>query len=627
MKSINQQSIAKNRTMLAYLKSSAPVFTAFALAALPSPSQAQSTWNGSSSTDWNTAANWSAGVPNGGDAFISTTSPNIATISNNFITTPVDIKVGWTGSGRLDHISGNASTGDGNWMWLGIVGNQVTYNFADTRTNGGTFTGCGQGSGNLNVGGGLQNGNILLGLDDGTVSTLNVNSSGTINGAGLFAGANGGANGIVNIDSGTLNFSGEVQIGAYFFNQGSGVDNQLNISGGTLTADIISFARGANNGASMKGTANITGGMVNSKRWFTLGFAGSASDTAAVTNSGGTINVNTVGEGVLEMGVFDATVNYFTVNSGSVTLQNNASISFGQGGNHSGTSAFTQNGGTVTFYSDSGSTIGGTGSLNLGNGGSTGTYTYDLNGGTLTVPKIQKTAVGASATFNFNGGTLKAVANNGSFLNLGAGSAAANVRNGGAIIDTVGFNVTISQGLQHSAIAGDNATDGGLTKLGNGTLTLSGANTYNGNTTVSGGTLELVQATFATDSAISISNGAQLKLDFAGNNQIGALTLNGVSQPSGVYNNLTSPTYITGTGGLVVGSIATNPTNVAFSVSGSTMALSWPADHLGWTLYSNSVGLTAVNQWFPVPGSSTVTSTNLTVSPSQANVFFRLQLQ
>src|SRR4030095_7567792 len=114
---------------------------------------------------------------------------------------------------------------------------------------------------------------------------------------------------------------------------------------------------------------------------------------------------------------------------------------------------------------------------------------------------------------------------------------------------------------------------GGLTKLGNGTLTLSGANTYNGNTTVSGGTLELVQATIAPNAAFSISNGAQLKLYFAGNNQIGALTLNGVSQPSGVYNNSTSPTYITGTGGLVVGSIATNPTNVAFSVNGSTMAL------------------------------------------------------
>jgi hypothetical protein len=50
----------------------------------------------------------------------------------------------------------------------------------------------------------------------------------------------------------------------------------------------------------------------------------------------------------------------------------------------------------------------------------------------------------------------------------------ANIRNNGAKIDTAGFNITIGQALQHSAISGDNATDGGLTKNGAGTLTLGG---------------------------------------------------------------------------------------------------------------------------------------------------------
>jgi hypothetical protein len=74
------------------------------------------------------------------------------------------------------------------------------------------------------------------------------------------------------------------------------------------------------------------------------------------------------------------------LNSGSLNLQNNAGMGFGQGGNHTGTSTFVQNGGSVTFFSDAGSTLGGTGSLNLGNGGSTGTYAYHLNGGTLDDP-------------------------------------------------------------------------------------------------------------------------------------------------------------------------------------------------------------------------------------------------
>jgi hypothetical protein len=64
-------------------------------------------------------------VPNGANAQISTTSPNIATISNSFTVTPVDIQVGWTGNGRVDHLSGDAATGEGNWMLLGIVRNQA----------------------------------------------------------------------------------------------------------------------------------------------------------------------------------------------------------------------------------------------------------------------------------------------------------------------------------------------------------------------------------------------------------------------------------------------------------------------------------------------------------------------
>src|SRR6266568_8714367 len=78
---------------------------ALTLAGLPSSSQAQSTWNGSASTDWNTAANWTGGVPNGGNAIITTTNPRIATITSTISATPVDILVG-TGAGvigRVDH--------------------------------------------------------------------------------------------------------------------------------------------------------------------------------------------------------------------------------------------------------------------------------------------------------------------------------------------------------------------------------------------------------------------------------------------------------------------------------------------------------------------------------------------
>jgi autotransporter-associated beta strand protein len=183
--------------------------------------------------------------------------------------------------------------------------------------------------------------------------------------------------------------------------------------------------------------------------------------------------------------------------------------------------------------------------------------------------------------------------------------------------------VGISQTLQHSAIAGDNATDGGLTKLGAGTVTLGSANTYNGNTTVKAGTLEVVLATLATTSTVSISNGAALKMDFSTTNQVGALVLNGVAQSGGVYNSITSPSFISGSGSLLVQSIASNPTNITFAASGGSLHLSWPSDHLGWILQSKT-NLVARN-WVDLVGSSSVTSTNIPISTAIPSIFYRLR--
>jgi len=57
--------------------------------------------------------------------------------------------------------------------------------------------------------------------------------------------------------------------------------------------------------------------------------------------------------------------------------------------------------------------------------------------------------------------------------------------------------------------------------------------------------------------------------------------------------------------------------------SGTNLSFSWPGDHLGWWLQTNSVGLTASNSWFTYPGSSSVTNITVPVGTS-GNVFFRL---
>ncbi|HSU54168.1 MAG TPA: hypothetical protein VLT36_08935, partial [Candidatus Dormibacteraeota bacterium] len=236
------------------------------------------TWNGSTSTDWNTAANWAGGVPSGGNATITSTNPRIATITGTISGTPVDILIG-TGAaltGRVDHISGNAFTGNGNWMWMGYQGGNATYNLCDTTTGGGTFTGYGQGSGSLTVGGNsTSSGNILAALDAGTTATFNMNSSGTLSIAQFFVlGDNGGGAATLNLDHGTVLVTNELRVGGSYF--GSGTQGYLNMSGGSINADIITVSRGNNNGSTVTGNALLTGGTLTSRRWFTMGFAGTS---------------------------------------------------------------------------------------------------------------------------------------------------------------------------------------------------------------------------------------------------------------------------------------------------------------------------------------------------------------
>lgn len=69
------------------------------------------------------------------------------------------------------------------------------------------------------------------------------------------------------------------------------------------------------------------------------------------------------------------------------------------------------------------------------------------------------------------------------------------------------------------------------------------------------------------------------------------------------------------------------PTNIVFSLAGSQLTLSWPSDHIGWQLQSNSIGLSASNAWFTVPGSAATNQVIIPISGSQTNVFYRMLLQ
>ncbi|MFO0439219.1 MAG: filamentous hemagglutinin N-terminal domain-containing protein, partial [Betaproteobacteria bacterium] len=144
----------------------------------------------------------------------------------------------------------------------------------------------------------------------------------------------------------------------------------------------------------------------------------------------------------------------------------------------------------------------GPGSLTLtGNNSFTGGTTFV--GGTLAMGSAS--AVGTSGTLRFTGGTLQYSAANATDYSSRFSSA------GGQSwrIDTNGQAVSFAANVVGAGSS--------LTKLGTGTLTLSGTNSYTGATTVSAGTLRAGSATaLGSNSATTVNAGALL--DLAGNN-------------------------------------------------------------------------------------------------------------
>ncbi len=197
------------------------------------------------------------------------------------------------------------------------------------------------------------------------------------------------------------------------------------------------------------------------------------------------------------------------------------------------------------------------------------------------------------------------------------------VANSGIASATLVINTTTTNTFS-GAIGGNLA----LTKSGSGTQSLNGANSYSGNTTVSSGTLAFGQATLPTNATVTISSGAVLSLNFTGTNQVTGLVLNNVSQLPGVYNAASSAPYLTGTGSLLIPSpVATNPTNISYSLNGSgQLTLAWPASHLGWRLEAQTNSLTTGlgTNWFTVTGTTATNSWVVPIDAANAAVFYRL---
>ena len=90
------------------------------------------------------------------------------------------------------------------------------------------------------------------------------------------------------------------------------------------------------------------------------------------------------------------------------------------------------------------------------------------------------------------------------------------------------------------------------------------------------------------------------------------------------YTNSTDNSVVTLTAPVTTqAAVSTAPVKMTVTSGGGNLHFSWPSDHLGWSLQTNSVGLTAPNAWFTYPGSSSVTNITVPIGTS-GNVFFRL---
>jgi fibronectin-binding autotransporter adhesin len=289
---------------------------------------------------------------------------------------------------------------------------------------------------------------------------------------------------------------------------------------------------------------------------------------------------------------------------------------------------------TLTLGSDDSSQLfgglfgnGSTQPLNLTKVGS-GTFTVtgdSTNTGTVTV-SAGTLALAQSTAFYTNGSP---VIGSGSFSNASfaiADGAALNVT--GRTDGTLRLNA--GQILKHAGATTGNINITGNVNIGNGTLLL-GVNRSgfaHDNLVASGGkTYSGTLAVTNIGAVLQVGDSFQLfPSGTAGFTSFNLQTVDTVNNVKYTWNNTVSTD-----GKITVASVGpvlnSTPTNITVSVSGSNLTLTWPSDHTGWTLQSqtNAPGQGLGTNWFDIVGSTATNQLVVPINPS-GSVFFRMKL-
>ncbi|CAN5621201.1 hypothetical protein BH09VER1_BH09VER1_13680 [soil metagenome] len=427
------------------------ILAALAFLAFIEIGSAASTWIVPSG-NWTATNNWSGSrIPNAAtDAIVD--NGGIVLISSGQATA-ADIYLGYSGTGYgALNFSGGTLKNNSTFIGMSNTTQSVVNMSFGTWTNASSFV-----VGNLGTGAVTMTGGVI----NDVIGTLGYRAAGafTITGGSW----RNGSLYVGQVGSGVLTIAGagDVQI--------TGADKTLHLADGFRSDGTLNFGTGGKAGTLE--ASGIAAGLGNA----TVNFNHTGTFTLAMPMSG-SITVNKLGLGTTVFTGSNSYVGTTTISGG--TLQ----IGIGGTAGTLGTGAVVDNsnlllvrGGLFTVAND----ISGTGSLQqLGTGTTVLTGNNNYSGTTtLTKGVLQIDTNGrlGNSALLINGGTMRYGAAFDTLRGFGIGT-------GGATLDTNGFNVF----LTNSATGA-----GALTKIGAGTLTLTGSNSYAGITTISSGTLQV----------------------------------------------------------------------------------------------------------------------------------------
>ncbi len=509
-------------------------------------------------------------------------------------------------------LTGDAAVGgSGNMTLNGQISG--TFGLAKAGTGTATLTGDNVYTGDTTVGGGIlvaqhnnalgTNGTVYLNRVSGVALLLGsngleisrplvINGGGIIGFGALHCSATGSAS-----YSGPITINGPTQAGGHFGSSGGTL--YLNGAISSSTNVVVRAGTVVLNNNSNTFPSLIIGGTVK------LGVANAICTSAVVSNGQATtgwLDLNGFDQelaGLLK-GTSPATVINSGVGTPTITL--NIALSNTYAGGISGNLALTKTGSGVLLLDGQAHADNYIGETTV----SSGTLMLGANAG---LDGSSNIVVAAGATFDASANTGGFVLAPAQTLN-GNGTVLGNVTASGTIIPGAGIGMLSfgnnlqlqAEGITSMEVGADGACD---------QIVCGGTLTYSGTLQVAN-----LAGRLTTNNTFKLFTAATYSGAFAN-----VTPLPGDGLAWNTETLLVDGTLRIGTG------TAQNPTNItAVVVGGNSLQLSWPMDHKGWSLQTqtNSIDMGLSSNWFTVPGSSAVNEVVIPIDPANGAVFFRL---